>query len=192
LSNSNSKKQVFSTWVDDYSDELLTWASYKLGSQSIAEDLLQDCFMAAFEGYDKFEGRSKPKTWLFSILNRKIADYYRGHQSDFKNYADPHIAKAEEAVQSFFTSDGHWENMEVDPIWEDEKALLDHADFREKFDACLADLPILWQEVIKAKYLQNLKAHEICQDLELSTTNYWQITHRAKLLLKKCIETYWQ
>ncbi len=192
MSNSISKKQAFSTWVDDYSDELLTWASYKLGSQSIAEDLVQDCFMAAYEGYDKFEGRSKPKTWLFSILNRKIADYYRSHQSDFKNYADPHIAKAEEAVQGFFTADGHWENRSVDPIWEDEKALLDHDDFREKFEACLADLPILWQEVIKAKYLQNLKADEICQDLELSTTNYWQITHRAKLLLKKCIETFWQ
>ncbi len=192
MSDKYSKKQVFSTWVDDYSDELLTWASYKLDSPSVAEDLVQDCFLAAFEGYDKFEGRSKPKTWLFSILNRKIADYYRSHQNDFKNYADPHIAKAEETIQGFFTSDGHWENMEVDPIWEDEKALLDHSDFRAKFEGCLADLPILWQEVIKAKYLQNLTANEICQDLELSTTNYWQITHRAKLLLKKCIETYWQ
>lgn len=192
MSDSISKKQAFSTWVDDYSDELLRWAAYKLGSQSLAEDLVQDCFMAAYQAYDKFEGRSKAKTWLFGILNRKIADYYRSHQSDFKNYADPHIAKAEETVQGFFTSDGHWENMEVDPVWEDETALLDHPDFRDKFAGCLADLPTLWQEVIKAKYLQNLKADEICQDLELSTTNYWQITHRAKLLLKKCIETYWQ
>lgn len=192
MSDTNSRREIFSTWVDDYSDALLNWATYKLGSNSLAEDIVQDCFMAAYESYNSFEGRSKAKTWLFSILNRKIADYYRSHQSDFKNYADPHIAKAEETVQGFFSSDGHWENMEVDPIWEDEKALLDHDDFREKFEGCLSDLPTLWQEVIKAKYLQNLKADEICQELELSTTNYWQITHRAKLLLKKCIETFWQ
>ena len=192
MTENRAKKDALTTWVDNYYDDLLSWAEYKLGSKILAEDLVQDCFLAAYEAYDKFEGRSKAKTWLFSILNRKIADYYRSHQSDFKNYADPHIAKAEETVQGFFSSDGHWENMEVEPIWEDQSALLDHPHFRDKFEGCLADLPDLWQEVIKAKYLQNLKADEICQDLELSTTNYWQITHRAKLLLKKCIETYWQ
>ena len=192
MNEERAKKEALSKWVESYSDELLSWAEYKLGAKNLAEDLVQDCFMAAYEAYDKFEGRSKAKTWLFAILNRKIADYYRSHQSDFKNYADPHIAKAEGQVQSFFTSDAHWENMVVDPVWEDESALLDHADFRAKFETCLDDLPILWQEVIKAKYLQNLKADEICQDLELTTTNYWQITHRAKLLLKKCIEIYWQ
>jgi len=192
LTEDRAKKEALSSWVESYSDNLLSWAEYKLGAKDLAEDLVQDCFMAAYEAYDKFEGRSKAKTWLFAILNRKIADYYRSHQSDFKNYADPHIAKAEEQVDGFFTKNGHWENMTVDPIWEDETALLDHPDFREKFEGCIEDLPALWQQVIKAKYLQNLKADEICQDLELSTSNYWQITHRAKLLLKKCIETFWQ
>jgi RNA polymerase sigma-70 factor (TIGR02943 family) len=177
LNINSTKKKDLSTWVDLYSDDLLRWAEYKLSAKNIAEDLVQDCFMAAFQAYEKFEGRSNAKTWLFSILNRKIADYYRSHQSDFKNYA---------------SSDGHWENMDPDPIWEDEKSLLDRPDFHQKFQACLEDLPVLWREVIHSKYIQGLGGQEICQALDISTTNYWQITHRAKLLLKTCIETYWK
>jgi RNA polymerase sigma-70 factor (TIGR02943 family) len=192
LNINSTKKKDLSTWVDLYSDDLLRWAEYKLSAKNIAEDLVQDCFMAAFQAYEKFEGRSNAKTWLFSILNRKIADYYRSHQSDFKNYADPHIAAAEDQTAAIFSSDGHWENMDPDPIWEDEKSLLDRPDFHQKFQACLEDLPVLWREVIHSKYIQGLGGQEICQALDISTTNYWQITHRAKLLLKTCIETYWK
>jgi RNA polymerase sigma-70 factor (TIGR02943 family) len=192
LDINSTKKKSLGTWVDLYSDDLLRWAEYKLGSKSIAEDLVQDCFLAAYQAYDKFEGRSKARTWLFSILNRKIADYFRSHQSDFKNYANPHLAVAEDHISGIFSSEGSWEDMSPDPVWEDESSLLDHSDFREKFQSCLHDLPPLWFEVITAKYLQGQSAQEICQDLEISTTNYWQITHRAKLLLKSCIETYWK
>jgi RNA polymerase sigma-70 factor (ECF subfamily) len=47
---------------------------FKTSSKEIAEDL-QDTFLAAFHKIDSFEGKSQPKTWLFSIL--KVIDYYR-------------------------------------------------------------------------------------------------------------------
>jgi RNA polymerase sigma-70 factor (ECF subfamily) len=50
---------------------------FKTSSKEIAEDLVQDTFLAAFHKIDSFEGKSQPKTWLFSILNNKVIDYYR-------------------------------------------------------------------------------------------------------------------
>jgi RNA polymerase sigma-70 factor (ECF subfamily) len=35
------------------------------------------------------------------------------------------------------------------------------------------------------------KTEEICQELGISTTNYWQMMHRAKLQLRECIDENW-
>jgi RNA polymerase sigma-70 factor (ECF subfamily) len=39
--------------------------------------------------------------------------------------------------------------------------------------------------------LKREKKEAICQELEITTSNYWQIVHRSKLLLKKCLELKW-
>ena len=73
----NDRAIVIKTWVEAYSDKLYSWCLHKTSSKEIAEDLVQDTFMAAFQAINKFEGKSDPKTWLFSILNNKIADHFR-------------------------------------------------------------------------------------------------------------------
>jgi len=54
--------------VDQYTDDLLSWASYKVSDSELAKDLVQDTFLAAAEKISSFKGESSPKTWLFSIL----------------------------------------------------------------------------------------------------------------------------
>ena len=58
------------SWVNDYGDYL--YAFKKLFSKDLAEDLLQDTFLAAFQAKETFKGKSTEKTWLASILKRKI------------------------------------------------------------------------------------------------------------------------
>ena len=70
-------KITIENWVNQYSDALFSWAYYKTSSKETAEDLVQDTFLAAYHKIDSFKGNSQPKTWLFSILNNKIIDYYR-------------------------------------------------------------------------------------------------------------------
>jgi len=69
--------KTLENWLNDYSDDLFSWAHYKTSSKEIAEDLVQDTFLAAYKKMESFKGKSKPKTWLFSILNNKIIDHYR-------------------------------------------------------------------------------------------------------------------
>jgi RNA polymerase sigma-70 factor (ECF subfamily) len=188
---SGNSKTVFEKWVKQYSDELFSWALYKTSSKETAEDLVQETFLSAYHKIDTFEGKSSPKTWLFSILNNKIIDYYRkntkGKEQDFSITENSGL----KLTDDFFTENEHWKSNELNPIWEKEEELLDNPDFNNIMASCMDDLPQKWKIALTSKYLTDKKSNEICQDLDITMSNYWQIVHRAKLLLKKCLETKW-
>jgi RNA polymerase sigma-70 factor (ECF subfamily) len=52
-------------------------------------------------------------------------------------------------------------------------------------------LPDNWRDVLFQKYLFDKDPKEICKELSLTDTNYWQLIHRSKLLMRKCIEKAW-
>ncbi len=83
---------VMKSWVEAFSDKMYLWTLYKTNSKETAEDLVQDTFLAAFQSIEKFEGKSEPKTWLFSILNNKIAEHFR------KAYCNPPSMKVIEML----------------------------------------------------------------------------------------------
>ena len=66
-----------STWVSEYGDYLFRYAVVMVKNHSTAEELVQETFLAAIKGLDKFEGRSTVKTWLRSILKNKTIDHFR-------------------------------------------------------------------------------------------------------------------
>src|SRR3972149_2189942 len=64
-------------WVDRYGDAMLRFALSRVGRQEVAEDMVQEAFLAAWRARDSFDGRSSLGAWLVGILRRKIADNYR-------------------------------------------------------------------------------------------------------------------
>lgn len=181
----------FENWINQYSDDLYSWALYKTSAKETAEDLVQDTFMSAYHKIDSFKGNSQPKTWLFSILNNKIIDYYRKNAKVKKHEFRISEKTGFQLSDDLFDENNNWKNRDIDPIWDDEEHLLDNAGFNAVMANCLSSLPEKWKIAITSKYLTDKKAKEICQDLEITVSNYWQIVHRAKLLLKKCLETNW-
>jgi RNA polymerase sigma-70 factor (TIGR02943 family) len=170
-------------WVNNYTNDLYKWALYKTSSVETAEDLVQDTFLSAAEKISSFKGDSAPKTWLMSILNHKIIDHYRKviHKTT-TIVSDP--------VSLFFDDNGNWNDSNKPTAWNsDETHLLDDADFQRVLNKCLDALPSNWNLCIKLKYLSGKNGDEICQELSISTTNFWQIVHRAKLQLRNCVES---
>ena len=55
-------------WVDIYGDQLFRYAFARVQNRMVAEDLVQETFLAALAGGNGFEGRSSEKTWLTAIL----------------------------------------------------------------------------------------------------------------------------
>ncbi|MEO8962676.1 MAG: sigma-70 family RNA polymerase sigma factor [Ginsengibacter sp.] len=184
---------VFKSWVNSYSDKLYSWCLYKINSKEIAEDLVQDTFMAAFQAMTKFEGKSDPKTWLFSILNNKIADHFR------KSYRNPIVTESEinqpsEAsfFETYFKADGSWQTEQRPLAWLQEDAhLLDNTIFVKVLQSCMSKLSPDCYDAVQLKYIEEKKGEIICQELQITPTNFWQILHRARLQLRRCLEINW-
>ena len=64
-------------WLDDYGDMLYRYAFSRVRSEAIAEDLLQETFLAAIQGLTKFNGKSSVSSWLVGILKHKTMDHFR-------------------------------------------------------------------------------------------------------------------
>ncbi len=180
-------------WVDLYSDKMYTWALHKTSSIEIAEDLVQDTFLASFQSISKFEGKSEPKTWLFAILNNKIAEHFR------KQFRNPTITESQAITNSgtslfdtLFDANDQWIKEQRPKEWQEEQDnLLDNPAFIRILQACMGKLPANWMAAIQLKYLEEKKGELICQELGIAPTNFWQILHRAKLQLRKCLELNW-
>jgi RNA polymerase sigma-70 factor (TIGR02943 family) len=188
--NENSKTAV-AQWVHQFSDELYSWAYFKTSNKEVAEDLVQDTFLAAFQKIEQFEGKSQPKTWLFSILNNKIIDYYRLSARTTKKSFSLTETSGIERSEGLFSSYGCWKTNAIKANYDQEAALLDNPEFNAVLEECLEDLPPKWKVAITSKYLSTKNSDEICQELEITPSNYWQIVHRSKLLLKKCLDLKW-
>lgn len=179
------RKEELTNWVNEFTNDLYKWAYYKTSSVEISKDLVQETFLAAAQNLDSFKGNSSPKTWLFSILNHKIIDYYR--KSSLKS-----VPLERDTISSFFDDDGNWQQEKRPKDWdEDETHLLDNDDFLKILQECLDALPEKWSLCVKLKFLTEKSGKEICQELNIAPTNYWQIVHRAKLQLRNCIENKW-
>lgn len=167
--------------VEEHSDYLLSFAMMKLGDLNLAKDLVQDTLISAITKLDTFEKRSKLRTWLTSILNRKIIDHWRKAET---KYTDP--------VSQFFNSDDndHWitENfggIEMETV---ETQIMREERHAELHD-CINTLPEKWKGVMVSKYFDEKSSDEICKELEITPSNLWVIVHRAKILLRKCLQT---
>jgi RNA polymerase sigma-70 factor (TIGR02943 family) len=179
------KNKDLSIWVETYTAELYKWAFYKVSDSDQAKDLVQDTFLAAAEKIDTFKSESSPKTWLFSILNHKIIDYYR------KRVNQP-LSIENQAYSNFFDADGGWRPEKSPKDWEDNDGqLLDDSVFQGVLTNCLDALPDKWSSSIKLKYLMNKNGEDICQELQITPTSLWQRMHRAKLQLRDCVEINW-
>lgn len=179
------EKRDLAKWVEEYTDELYSWALYKISDDELAKDLVQDTFLAAAEKVSEFKGESSPKTWLFSILNYKIIDIYRKKVNKTE-------LREPSGLADFFDEDGSWQIEKMPKDWHDhEENLLDNAEFEYVLKECLEALPEKWNTCVRLKYLTEKNGDEICQEVGISSTNFWQIIHRAKLQLRDCVETNW-
>ena len=64
-------ERAFATLVDKYGPSLLRLAQLYVPSRAIAEEVVQETWLAVLTGVERFEGRSSLKTWLFRILTNK-------------------------------------------------------------------------------------------------------------------------
>ena len=176
-----------SAWVDLYGDYLYRFALARINDPSLAEDLVQETFLAALKSRQNFKQRSSARTWFTAILKHKIIDCMRKRQRE-------RIIDNEEALDrslaSFFQDDGNWK---IHPYkWENNP--VQHYEQKEFIDvlfACLTAMPQRIARIFMLREFEGMKTEEICQLMTITTTNCWTMLYRARTALRRCLESNW-
>lgn len=185
---STDKHKTISHYVNQFGDQLYDWAFYKTSDEATAKDLVQDTFVSAFLHYDNFNKNSSAKTWLFIILKNKIIDFYRKKAS----LNDTGFQTSEDEISPWFDPDDRWKKEFWPSSWgASDESLLDDPEFEAILNKCITKLPVAWSSCIQLKYLSEKETPVICQELNITASNLWQILHRAKLQLRNCLEKNW-
>ncbi|TPW01176.1 MAG: RNA polymerase sigma-70 factor, ECF subfamily, partial [bacterium] len=65
------------TWADQHGDYLFRCAMLRVRDRELAEEIVQDTFLAALQARGRFAGRSSERSWLVGIMKHKIVDQFR-------------------------------------------------------------------------------------------------------------------
>jgi len=144
--------------------------------ETVAEDLVQEVFLAALSSLDKFRGDSQLYTWLRSIALHKINDFYR------------HQAREAKPRKSSDDSDG----LELEQTRDDEPAthaVLEDEEVRQSVHQALADLPQDYQEVLVLKYLKDMPVLAISQIMGRSPKSVEGLLSRARKAMRDNLES---
>ncbi|MEE9408864.1 MAG: sigma-70 family RNA polymerase sigma factor [Polaribacter sp.] len=173
-------------WIDNYADYMFNYAVVRVNDSDLAKDLVQDTFFAGLKSAKNFQGRSTERTWLVSILKRKIIDHYRRINSN----------KGKAEVRMNFYNDGenegNWIEERVPQSWDNaSEKKIETEELRSQIEVCIDNLPEKYAMVFRMKTIQEFETEEICKELDITASNLWVIIHRARTQLRKCMEDNW-
>lgn len=187
--NSPSAAAVnFDHWVDEHGDCLYRYALVRVRTPETAQDLVQETFLAALRGYEKFGGRSSERSWLCSILKNKIVDYYRklGRETSFTDME----SLSDEFSAKF--SEGWWIHETGPKDWRPKSdAVVHSSEFWATMRGCLGKLPERIANVFMLREMEEVSTKEICAMLSITESNLGVMLHRGRMALRECLELNW-
>jgi RNA polymerase sigma-70 factor (ECF subfamily) len=139
--------------------------------QAVAEDLVQETFLAALGSLDKFRGDSQLYTWLCSIAFHKINDFYR------RQAREPKPEKSPPGI----------DDMKLEQTGDNEPAtpsVMESEETRHAVHQALVDLPQDYQEVLVLKYIEEMPVLEISQVMRRSPKSVEGLLSRARKALR--------
>ena len=176
-----------SVWVDRYGDYLFRYAMLRLRDRPAAEDMVQETFLAALKGRGTFSGDSSEATWLVGILKHKIADHFRRRAREAP-LEEGDLGEHPDA--GHMDGKGHWTTGPAE--WGGNPAdLYRQREFLEQFRMCLSGLSPKHANAFTLREIEGMGTAELCKVLGVSETNLWVILHRARALLRRCLEARW-
>ena len=174
------------TWVDRYGDALHRFALSRVGRQEVAEDLVQETFLAGWQARAAFDGRASLGTWLGGILRRKVADYYRRNGRERARME----VEASDQAGPLFGRFGKWLDGTA-PWRESPEQMAENAEFWGVVAACLGELPSHLAEAFALRELRQETFEEVSTQTGITPKNLSVRLHRARLLLRRCLDRRW-
>ena len=191
-------EDAFCALVDAYGAAMHRLARTFVRSSAVADEVVQEAWVGALRGLDRFEGRSTLKTWLLRIV-ANIARTYAVREARSAPFSSLDLAREASEyepalpVERFQGPDGQhpqrWVSFPVPWSSEPDSALL-AAETRKLIAETVAGLPDGQRLVISLRDIEGWDSAEVCSVLELSETNQRVLLHRARAKVRAALESY--
>ena len=162
--------QQLEKFIYEHGEELLRLAYTYVKKHDVAEDLVQDVLLKAFEQREQFLGHASYRTYLYRMTINRCYDYFRSW-----TYRNTIVT---EQITKFIKKPDLFEQPDLE-----EESYLGH---------CILSLPLKYREVLILYYYKDLSQEEIAELLSISIntvkTRMVRGRERLKKILKEDIE----
>ena len=195
----SGNEAAFEALIDRYATAMLRLAMVYVRAWAVAEEVVQETWLAVLESLGRFEGRSSLKTWMFRILTNcaKTRARREGRSIPFSSLADIDTDNAEHAVNPdrFLPADhqwsGHW--ISFPSNWQEmpEERLLSQ-ETRARINLAIEAVPPNQREIIILRDIEGWTSEETCTFLGISEVNQRVLLHRARSKVRRVLEKYFE
>jgi RNA polymerase sigma-70 factor (ECF subfamily) len=186
---------AFDELVSQHHGVLIRMAMGYVADREVAEEVVQDTWMAVIESLDRFEGRSSLRTWIFGILIHKAKD--RGvrekRHTTFSSFESSDDDSEEAIDPSRFQQSGEWAGHWAFPPrpWDNQtpEKLLASQQAVTAMQKAIDELPATLKDVLILRDVEGVESKEICELLKITETNLYVRLHRARERVRQAVET---
>ncbi len=187
-------RDAFETLIDRHHATMVRVARLFLRDRQVADEVVQETWLAVLEGIDRFEGRSSLKTWIFRILtNRaKTRATREGRSVPFSAVApsgDEPTVDPDRFLPPDSSAPGRWASPPRG--WEtvpEERLLSQEA--LGRIGQAIEDLPDAQREVIRLRDVEGWSAEEVVGALGITDGNQRVLLHRARAKVRQALADY--
>jgi len=190
-------REAFAEIVDAWSPGLLRLARLHVPSHAVAEEVVQESWVAVLRGLDRFEGRASLRTWVTSIVLNQARTHGRRERRmlPFASLRRRHDEGADEPAvdperfqRPGDERPGWWANPPA--RWGDPEAWIDDAETRRVLFRTIASLPPRQREVITLRDVLGWSEAEACTVLDVTEGNERVLLHRARAKVRAALERH--
>jgi RNA polymerase sigma-70 factor (TIGR02943 family) len=171
-------------WLEKHGNYLYSYALSRLGNPELAEEKVQETFVGALQTQERFQGRASERTWLTSILKRKIFDHFRKIDRE-REFSKALLQKI--SPDCLFDRKGRRIAGPNKWYWEPDSALR-QKEFFDIFHRCLSKIPDRLAQVFVLREVDGHEGDEICALMGISRTNFGVMLYRARIRLRRLME----
>ena len=165
-------------------------------SRAVADEVVQETWLAVVEGLDRFEGRSSLRTWIFRIA-ANIARSRGGREGRCKPFSSfaargEHLGPAVDPERFLPAAHpawpGHWASPPI--AWETPEDRLLARETQDVIRAAIERLPESQRLVVTLRDVEGWGAAEACAALDLTGANQRVLLHRARARVRDALEAH--
>ena len=191
-------ESAFVELVERYYGYLLPLADFFVSNRAVAEEVVQEAWLAVLTGIDRFEGRSSFKTWISRIVMNlaRTRGVRESRMVAFSEFADMEAGRPEQAVdpERFRAATDeypdHW-SIAPRPWNADPETQLLTNETMAVLDDALQLLPEAQRLVLTMRDVNGWTAEEVCNALTISETNQRVLLHRARSKVRGILENHY-